>query len=58
MYCDNFQCKNAVYNRHCCKFCKIDNKPKKEIECYVCMHKKTEFEICKICEVENCEAKE
>lgn len=57
MYCDDFQCKNAVYNRHFCKFCKTDNKPKKIIECYACMHQKTELEICAMCAVETCETK-
>ena len=36
--CINFKCANAYYNRHGCRYCQLTDRPKTDVECYICNH--------------------
>ena len=53
MYCNYFECKNAVYNKHSCRYCTIDNKAKTDIECYACVQRDS-GNMCDMCVCSDC----
>ena len=48
--CISFSCNKAVYDRHGCRFCKLTDRVKTDLECYICCHDHQ----CNYCQYKTC----